>query len=344
MATQGSVNTRMGVERCVRFAFELAAQRPRRHLTLVHKTNVLTFAGDLWHRTVTEVSPEFPEITWDYNHVDAACIYLVEQPRPLRRHRHRQPLRGHSDGPGRCGQRGHRLRRLRQPQPGSNGAVALRARARRGARHRRQGDRQPVGGHPLRRPHARAPRGARRGAANPQGAVANSPTPCRPHHPHNCPRRPWATPLQKGSENAHHPDREDLDGRRARRLGRRQGARAHPHHALRLRRVRGDPGLPDLERGGRVPSGRPHPPALRLGQGVHDRHPLHGRRDHRGDPRGRPGQRAHRRLLPASARLPRLRRNGTEPVALPGQRVDRGVALGHLSGRRGRGQRCRRAR
>jgi 3-isopropylmalate dehydrogenase len=81
VATQGSVNTRMGVERCVRFAFELAQQLPNRHLTLVHKTNVLTFAGDLWNRTVTEVAPEFPDITWDYNHVDAACIYLVEQPK-----------------------------------------------------------------------------------------------------------------------------------------------------------------------------------------------------------------------------------------------------------------------
>jgi 3-isopropylmalate dehydrogenase len=80
VATQGSVNTRMGVERCVRFAFDLANQRPTHHLTLVHKTNVLTFAGDLWHRTVTEVAPEYPDVTWDYNHVDAACIYLVERP------------------------------------------------------------------------------------------------------------------------------------------------------------------------------------------------------------------------------------------------------------------------
>jgi 3-isopropylmalate dehydrogenase len=80
VATQGSVNTRMGVERCVRFAFELAGRRPRHHLTLVHKTNVLTFAGDLWQRTVNEVAPEYPEISWDYNHVDAACIYLVERP------------------------------------------------------------------------------------------------------------------------------------------------------------------------------------------------------------------------------------------------------------------------
>jgi 3-isopropylmalate dehydrogenase len=80
VATQGSVNTRMGVERCARFAFELAARRPRHRLTLVHKSNVLTFAGDLWTRTVTELSSQFPDVEWDYNHVDAACIYLVEQP------------------------------------------------------------------------------------------------------------------------------------------------------------------------------------------------------------------------------------------------------------------------
>jgi 3-isopropylmalate dehydrogenase len=80
VATQGSVNTRFGVERCVRFAFELANDRPAHKLTLVHKTNVLTFAGDLWQRTVTEVAPEYPDVTWDYNHVDAACIYLVENP------------------------------------------------------------------------------------------------------------------------------------------------------------------------------------------------------------------------------------------------------------------------
>ena len=79
VATQGSVNTRMGAERCVRFAFELAERR-RRKVTLVHKTNVLTFAGDLWQRTVREVAPEFPEVEWDYNHVDASCIYMVEQP------------------------------------------------------------------------------------------------------------------------------------------------------------------------------------------------------------------------------------------------------------------------
>jgi 3-isopropylmalate dehydrogenase len=80
VATQGSVNTRMGVERCVRFAFDLAMRRPRRRLTLVHKTNVLTFAGDLWQRTVADVGAEYPGVETDYHHVDAACIYLVENP------------------------------------------------------------------------------------------------------------------------------------------------------------------------------------------------------------------------------------------------------------------------
>ena len=80
VATQGSVNTRMGVERCVRYAFELAAERPRRHLTLVHKTNVLTFAGDLWQRTFDEVGAEFPDVATAYHHVDAATIYFVQDP------------------------------------------------------------------------------------------------------------------------------------------------------------------------------------------------------------------------------------------------------------------------
>lgn len=79
IATQGSVNTRHGVERCVRYAFDLAMTR-RKHLTLVHKTNVLTFAGDLWQRTFDEVAAEYPEVTTAYNHIDAACIYFVQDP------------------------------------------------------------------------------------------------------------------------------------------------------------------------------------------------------------------------------------------------------------------------
>jgi 3-isopropylmalate dehydrogenase len=80
IATQGSVNTRLGVERCIRYAFDLARSRPRKHLTLVHKTNVLTFAGDLWQRTFDDVAADYADVETAYNHVDAACIYMVENP------------------------------------------------------------------------------------------------------------------------------------------------------------------------------------------------------------------------------------------------------------------------
>jgi len=80
VATENSVNTRWGVERVVRDAFRRAAHRPRHKLTLVHKTNVLTHAGDLWQRTVDDIGAEFPNVTVDYVHVDAACLYFVTQP------------------------------------------------------------------------------------------------------------------------------------------------------------------------------------------------------------------------------------------------------------------------
>jgi 3-isopropylmalate dehydrogenase len=78
VATQGSVNTRHGVERCVRYAFDLAERRAQHHVTLVHKTNVLTYSGDLWRRVFDSVALEHPEVATAYNHVDAACIVLVE--------------------------------------------------------------------------------------------------------------------------------------------------------------------------------------------------------------------------------------------------------------------------
>ncbi|MFN2557300.1 MAG: 3-isopropylmalate dehydrogenase [Nitriliruptorales bacterium] len=79
VATQESLNTRRGVERVVRYAFQIAEQR-RRRLTLCHKTNVLLYAGDLWSRVVAEVGADYPEVTHDYVHVDAMCLYLVTQP------------------------------------------------------------------------------------------------------------------------------------------------------------------------------------------------------------------------------------------------------------------------
>jgi 3-isopropylmalate dehydrogenase len=80
IATEVSVNTAYGVERVVRDAFGRAQRRPRRHLTLVHKTNVLTNAGDLWARTVAAVATDFPDVSTDYLHVDAASIFLVTDP------------------------------------------------------------------------------------------------------------------------------------------------------------------------------------------------------------------------------------------------------------------------
>jgi 3-isopropylmalate dehydrogenase len=80
VATEVSLNTYFGIERVVRDAFERANRRPRKHLTLVHKTNVLVHAGQLWSRIVEEVSLEYPDVTVAYTHVDAAMIYLVNDP------------------------------------------------------------------------------------------------------------------------------------------------------------------------------------------------------------------------------------------------------------------------
>jgi 3-isopropylmalate dehydrogenase len=80
VATEESLNTRHGVERVIRDAFGRAAHRERRRVTMVHKTNVLAHAGDLWSRTFAEVAAEHPDIATEYQHVDAAAMYLVTQP------------------------------------------------------------------------------------------------------------------------------------------------------------------------------------------------------------------------------------------------------------------------
>ncbi|MFC4906173.1 3-isopropylmalate dehydrogenase [Actinomadura gamaensis] len=80
IATQESVNTAFGVERVIRYAFEQAAARPRKKLTLVHKDNVLAYAGDLYQRTLKRVGEEYPQVETDYCHVDAATMFFVNQP------------------------------------------------------------------------------------------------------------------------------------------------------------------------------------------------------------------------------------------------------------------------
>jgi 3-isopropylmalate dehydrogenase len=81
VATQESINTRKGVERCIRFAFEYCRKRNRgKKLTLCAKTNVLIYASDLWERTFYEVGKEYPDIQLEYVHVDAACMWMVKNP------------------------------------------------------------------------------------------------------------------------------------------------------------------------------------------------------------------------------------------------------------------------
>lgn len=81
VAVQESINTRKGVERCIRFAFEYCRKRnAKKKLTLCGKTNVLTFAFDLWERTFYEVAKEYPDIETDYAHVDAICMWMVKNP------------------------------------------------------------------------------------------------------------------------------------------------------------------------------------------------------------------------------------------------------------------------
>ena len=78
VAIQESINTRKGVERCIRYAFEFCRQRnKRKKLTLCGKTNVLTYAWDLWQRTFNEVAREYPDIKTDYSHVDALCMWMI---------------------------------------------------------------------------------------------------------------------------------------------------------------------------------------------------------------------------------------------------------------------------
>ena len=80
VALQSSINTRKGVERCLRYAYKLTQERKRKKLTLCGKTNVLTFAFDLWERTFNELSSEYPSVSTDYAHVDATCMWMVKNP------------------------------------------------------------------------------------------------------------------------------------------------------------------------------------------------------------------------------------------------------------------------
>ncbi len=145
IATEVSVNTAFGVRRVVHDAFRRAQLR-RKHLTLVHKNNVLTYAGALWWRTVQEVAAEYPDVEVGV----PACGRRHHPPRhrsrAVRCDRHRQPVRRHHHRPGRGGLRRNRPRGERQYRCDTDESVDVRARARQRAGHRGAGHRGSDGG------------------------------------------------------------------------------------------------------------------------------------------------------------------------------------------------------
>ena len=161
-ATEESLNTWAGVRRCVRYAAELAAGRSGR-LTLVHKTNVLTHAGDLWQRVATEVAAE-PASSCSYAHVDAACLWMVDDPERFDVIVTDNLFGDILSDLGAALTGGLGLRAERQPEPGPDRAVGVRAGARLGAGHRGQGAGQPGGRGAVGRADAGPPGRARGGA------------------------------------------------------------------------------------------------------------------------------------------------------------------------------------
>ena len=143
IATEESLNTRHGVERVIRDAFARAAGRPRRKVTLVHKTNVLTHAGGLWARAFAAVAAEHPDVETEYQHVDAAAMFLVTQPQ-----RYDVVVTDNLFGDiltdiAAAVTGGIGLAASGCINPTAGEPVDVRAGARLGARHRRQGRRRP---------------------------------------------------------------------------------------------------------------------------------------------------------------------------------------------------------
>ena len=148
IATEVSVNTAYGVERVVRDAFERATRR-RNMITLVHKHNVLVNAGGLWNRIFHPVAADYPGGQHRLPARRRRDDLPGHRPGPVRRDRHRQPVRRHPDRSRGGGDRRHRSRGQRQHQPGPDPSVDVRAGARLGAGHRRTGHRRPDGDHPV---------------------------------------------------------------------------------------------------------------------------------------------------------------------------------------------------
>ena len=268
VATQGSVNTRFGVERCARFAFELARSR-RRHVTLVHRTNVLNYSGDLWQRTFNEVAAEHPEVGTAYHHVDAACIYMVESPQ-----RYDVIVTDNLFGDI-----------LTDLAGAISGGIGRAASANLNPARTGPSLFEPV--------HGSAPDIAGTGKANPAAAIisaammldylgltdqaARITTAVQGFAPDGpLTTSQFGDESQKGCDSgAHYQDRLHMDGRRARQLGRCQRPHPHPQASTTAAAcLRASASTRCVGGAGRFPSQRPHQPALRLGQDLDDGHPV----------------------------------------------------------------------
>ena len=319
VATQGSVNTRMGVERCVRFAFDLARSHARKHVTLVHKTNVLTFAGDLWQRTFDDVAVEYPDVETAYNHVDAACIYFVSDPG-----RYDVIVTDNMFGDiitdlGGAVAGGVGPRRFGQPQPGPHRPVALRAGARLGARHRRHRAGRSAGGHRVGCDDVGVPRRNRRRRTSTRGRRRIR----RPHRDH---RRDRRRDRRENLMPIQATDKIWMDGE----LVAWDEARVHVlTHTLHY-------GSGVFE-GIRAYPTKNGPAVFRLTDHIkrlHDSAELFLMEmpysvDELVEATRETVARQQRRvLLHPADRLPRVRRDGAQPAAVRGEGVDRGVAVG----------------
>ena len=143
VATQEDINTRKGVERVIRFAFEYARANGRKKVLMSDKSNVMTFAGGLWQRVFKEVAKEYPDIQTQHMYVDALCLQMVREPRSLDVDRHQQHVRRHRHRPRRRASRW--AWHGRQRQHSSRPHLDVRAGTRLGAAYRREKHRQPHG-------------------------------------------------------------------------------------------------------------------------------------------------------------------------------------------------------
>ena len=142
MVMQETVMTRIGVDRVLKFAFELARKTPKKHLTSATKSNGIAITMPYWDERVEEMAKNFPDVKWNKFHIDILSALFVLKPDTLQRRGRVEPVRRHPVRSRSGLHRHHRHRAVRQHQSGAAVSVGVRAGARLGAGHRRAGHRQ----------------------------------------------------------------------------------------------------------------------------------------------------------------------------------------------------------